>query len=252
MKKSLIILIGILLLCACEPGAIGGKQVSSKSKNYYKGWLGYYYSPGNNTFEVDYKPLEVDKKSFEVLAAFYAKDNKRVFYRGTRLPANPATFTVLSEEFAKDDQNVFYMGKVVESADAKSFYLNKTGVPMDKYHVFVCDGDFTYRPSTIPMDRETVEKIYPNQMKDSSERALLKDKNGVYAGDVKMPVDAKTFRRYEWYGGLPGDRYWHDKNGYYLEGWDSTTERLIFKDANEAIHQARLKENKKPADGLSR
>ena len=225
VKKYLVILIGILLAAGCHPGSLGGKQISQKSRNYYKGWFGYYYSPGNNTFELGFHPLEVDAETFEVLNSVYAKDTNKVFYTYQILTANPTTFVTLSNEFAKDDKQVFYKGKLLEGADAETFHLNETGVPLDKNHIFVfMEGLSTYRPSPLNLDKNTVKKLYPNQTETSAQRALLQDKNGVYSGGVKLPLDSGSLRKHG------SDGYWLDKNGIYSEQWDPNTQQIILYD----------------------
>lgn len=227
MKKFLVILIGVLLLGACHPQAIGGKQISQKSENYYKGWFGYYYSPGNNTFELGFHPLEVDEKTFKVLDRYYAKDREQVFYEYKPIKANPATFVILSDEFSKDNEHVFYKGKILDKAEAKSFHLNETGVALDKNHVFVfIEKIFTYQPSSINFDKDTVRKLYPNQTETSAQRTLLRDKNGVYSENVKLPVDPVSFRKHS------SDGYWVDKNGIYSESWDPNTRQVILYDVS--------------------
>ncbi len=225
MKKYFTLFIGLLLIAGCHPQSIGGKQISEKSRNYYKGWFGYYYSPGNNTFESGFHPLDVDEQSFEVLNSIYAKDKSKVFYTYEILAANPTTFITLSNEFAKDNKQVFYKGKLLEGADAETFHLNETGVPLDKNHVFVfIEKFFTYVPSSLNLDKNTVRKLYPNQIETSAQRDLLQDKNGVYSGNMKLPVDSSSFRKHTREG------YWLDKNGIYSESWDPNTRHTILYD----------------------
>lgn len=225
MRKYFALLVGLLFIAGCHPKSIGGKQISQKSKNYYKGWFGYYYSPGNNTFELGFHPLEVDAETFEVLGNMYAKDDKQVFYAYHPMAANPDNFVVLSEDFAKDDKQVFYKGNILDRADAGSFYLNETGVPMDNKHVFVfIERISTYQPSPINLDKNTVKKLYPNQTETSAQRSLLQDKNGVYSGGEKLPIDSSSFHKH----GSEG--YWLDKNGIYSERWDPNTQRIILYD----------------------
>lgn len=219
----------ILLLCASHPEFRGGRPVSTKSKNYCKGKSGYYYSPGNHPIIFGFFPLEVDGNSFEVLARYYAKDKNHVFYGRYTIDANPTTFKVLSERFAKDDKYVFFEGAVIEKADASSFYLNETGVPLDKKHVFVYEPEQGYIPSTLNLDRASIEKLHPKDDPTGSyaQWALVKDKNGVYWGDTKLPVDVNSFHRDD------STRYnagcWRDKKGRYCEVLDASKGQIILK-----------------------
>ena len=224
MRKYVAILVGILFLCACHPKSIGGKQISQKSKNYYKGWFGYYYSPGNNTFELGFHPLEVDASSFEVLGKEHAKDKNFVFYQYSPLKANPATFVSLSDEFGKDAQHVFYEEHLLEGADAPSFGVNSTGIPYDKEHVFVYDENIkNYRPSKLKIDPQTAERLFRGEY----ESDFLRDKKGIYSLDYVLPVDRDTFH---YYGNAieVGEKtflgsWWIDKDHLYLVEWDPDT-----------------------------
>ena len=54
---------------------------------------------------------------------------------------------------------MFYNGKPLERADAVSFHLSQTGVPLDKNTVFVfSEGQSVYVPSPIYLDKDTVKK----------------------------------------------------------------------------------------------
>ena len=223
MKKYFTLFIGLLLIAGCHPQSIGGKQISEKSRNYYKGWFGYYYSPGNNTFELGFHPLDVDEQSFEVLGKYHAKDKNHVFYEYKTIEADPASFISLCDYVGKDKNQVFDEDKKIEKADPASFAITNTKVLYDKNHVFIKDYDEEhgnyYRPSKIKMDIASVEELYPQD--GCAVGYLLRDKNGVYAKDIKQDVtDPATFRRSDIRPSLGPSLLWEDKDDFYSLEWD--------------------------------
>ena len=111
--------------------------------------------------------------------------------------ADPKTFQVMTSFSSKDDKHVFFTYRMVEDADVDSFSIkrakfNSDGVLLDKDHVFIFDeARDKFYPSTLNFDRDTVEYV------EGAYVPLLKDKNGVYWHNVKLPIDVKSFHEDE-------------------------------------------------------
>lgn len=64
----------------------------------------------------------------------------------------------MDNNWGKDKNYVWYQDKIVKTADATSFNVDKSGLPKDKRHVFVYDVDMrNFRPSKCNMDVATAE-----------------------------------------------------------------------------------------------
>ena len=247
MKKYFAILLGVLFLFACQRGEpVSGSNIYRKRADGIYFDLGIIY--GAKRLDVDEDSFEVlegwhakdkdqvffkgryicnaDPATFEVLGEYYGKDKSHVFYWNDLIAgANPATFKVLTLFTGRDDKHVFYMDRMVVGADPDSFYIkekevpsNEDGVLMDKDHVFVFDErNNKYYPSTLNLDRNTVEYVAGAWL------PLLKDKNGVYWRNEKLPVDVQSFHE--------DDRdplcCWKDKKEKYCRPCDGEVEWIF-------------------------
>ncbi len=243
-------MMGVLFLFACKQG----KPIPDETSLYRKRADGIYFDLGfvygatrldvdidENSFEllegwyakdknyVLYKSRQVkgaDSATFEVLGDYYAKDKAHVFFQEALIAgANLATFKVLTRFTGRDDKHVFYMDRMVVGADPDSFYIkekeipsNEDGMLMDKKNVFVFDERKNkYYPSTLNLDRNTVEYVAGAWL------PFLKDKNGVYWRNEKLPIDVQSFHEDE------KNPYccWMDKQEKYCRPCDGGVEWLF-------------------------
>ncbi len=246
MKKFLVILIGVLFLFACKQG----KPVPDETSLYRKRADGYYYDLGiiYGAKKID---VDIDENSFEVLKGGYAKDKDHVFFKARRIgEADPATFEGLERNYGKDKDHVFYQSYRIEEADPEtfkaltafygrddgrvfcdyrlvvgadpdSFYVDEKGVLKDRNHIFIIDeAHDKYYPSTLNLDRDTVE--YVEGEFGGRYVPFLKDKNGVYWRDEKLPVDVQSFKGDKW-----DPLCWWDKNEKYCRTSGKEPSRLF-------------------------
>jgi hypothetical protein len=62
---------------------------------------GYYFTNGKVIYKGQEIPIIPQESEFQKLKFGYAKSNKRVFYNGKHIQANPATFTVFTRNNVK-------------------------------------------------------------------------------------------------------------------------------------------------------
>ena len=186
-----IILFWLISVCFVFP-IPRGKQVSPKHSTYYENWRGIYYISVENVLSLinhgHWGYLEdVDKE----------------------------TFIVLHDNWAKDKNHVWYQDETIHSADAASFYVDKSGLPKDKDHVYVYDADMdNFRPSKCNMDVATAEYfVFKNNGQDWT---WIRDKNFVYFDETRLDVDRNTFAP------LGNTYWWADKDYIYNDSWNSS------------------------------
>lgn len=63
----------------------------------------------------------VDRGSFAVLGAHWARDSRTLFFAGTRLPDDPASFRALDRGYVRTATQVYHLGRSIAGADAASF-----------------------------------------------------------------------------------------------------------------------------------
>ncbi len=170
-----------------------GTKVNRDYYTYYENVNGIYYISVKNSLEL----LEHGSWS-------YLED------------ADKETFTVLNSEWAKDARHVWRWDEMVENADAESFHINKGGVPVDRYHVYVNDyGLDADRHAAIPsesgIDAESAEYFVTRLGHTESE--WMRDKNHVYFYDRKVDVDRNSFRFLE-------DQWFVDRHNLYIRTYD--------------------------------
>lgn len=143
LNKILIGVLGIgvaavvgLPICAIlymGPPFPWGHKVDSRYDTYYKNHKGIYYI-SNWNFAMWLNSLHWE----------YLKD------------VDEKSFVVVDEAWAKDSSHVWHHDKLIGSADAESFHVNQTGVPVDRYNVFKIE-DWTYVHSKSGIDPSTAE-----------------------------------------------------------------------------------------------
>ena len=134
--------------------------------------------------------------------------------------ADPESFEVLNHRWAKDRLHVWYENHIVKGADAKTFQLDKTGLPKDKYHVFVWDyNSCKYHPSQCGIDPATAEYfVGDNGRSWYWDNEWIRDSKHVYFDDRRMEVDRKTFRRLTGEWDTSRDAEWFvDKDFVYVK-----------------------------------
>lgn len=128
--------------------------------------------------------------------------------------ANYWKIKALDKRFAKDDQHVWWRGTLVNGAEAKSFYIDKSQLPKDRFHVFGLKY-ISYEPINCDIDVASAEYFvkgdFFRQKYDANEveECFIRDKENVYFYGKKINVDRNTFAYYthDWY---------YDKNFLYL------------------------------------
>ena len=202
LKTKTIALLGLisvgLLTCYFLLSSIfpipRGERVNPKYGTYYKNIRGIYY------ITVDNRLALINHGRFGYLKNVDTK-----------------SFHILSDEWAKDKHHVWYGDYLVEEADVSSFMLDKSGLPKDKYHVFVPvlygHGDMM-RPTNCGIDVKTAE-YFVKESHGWPDRSWMRDKDNVFLDEERVDVDRKTFGRFH------DTNWWIDKDWIYSEIWDS-------------------------------
>ena len=169
-----------------------GKRICSNYSTYYKNWRGIYY------ISVEHVLNLINFGHWG-----YLKD------------VNEETFIILYDNWAKDKKHVWYQDKIIETADAVSFSVDKSGLPKDKDHVFVYDVDMSsFRPSYCNIDVASAEHfVYKG---DGQDWTWIRDKDFVYHDETKLDVDRNTFAP------LGETHWWTDKDCIYMDSWNSS------------------------------
>lgn len=174
-----------------------GTKVCADYSSYYKNWNGIYY-------------ISVDNALNLITHGHWG------YLKGV----DEETFTVLDDNWAKDSSTVWYMDKAISEADAYSFYVDKSGLPKDKNHVYVYDTEISsMRPTECNIDVETAEYFVHKQSGLNS--SWMRDKDFVYLDETKLDVDRQTFAP------LGNSYWWTDKNYVYSDGYDSSTKSTV-------------------------
>lgn len=184
--------------------ALSEEYTKDKNKVYYK-WI------SNERFWVVELPL-AEAQSFEVISSNLAKDAKSVWWYGEPLPGvDPKTIELVNPGFVwKDANNVWYQREKISGADAKTFrhldqafyrdanrvYWSTTpleGADLDTFRTFGDDSPYA-------ADRRSVWKGntkitgYDAPTFQAIHQSVIKDKNGVYAGDHLIEnADPRSF-----------------------------------------------------------
>lgn len=172
-----------------------GTRVCHDYSTYYENWRGVYY------ISVEHVLNLINFGHWG-----YLKDVDR------------ETFVILDDNWAKDKNHVWYQDKIVETADAASFNVDKSGLPKDKRHVFVYDADIcNFRPTRCGIDVPTAECfVFKNNGQDWT---WMRDKNFVYYDETKLDVDRNTFAP------LGRTLWWTDKDYVYMDTWNSSLKK---------------------------
>ncbi len=202
MKKILggiliaIVLFWVLLLMSGFPIPRGTK-VCFDYNTYYRNVRGIYY------ISVDHALQLIEHGHWG-----YLKD------------VDEETFAILDDNWAKDTLHVWYQDEEVKTADPASFYVDKSGLPKDKNHVYVYDAESSrYRPIRCGIDVYTAEKfVYKH---DGQDWTWVRDKDFVYLDETRLDVDRNTFAP------LGRSSWWTDKNFVYVDSWDSSIKKKV-------------------------
>jgi len=190
---------------------------------------------GQQSFEV----VGADAKTFEVLPAYYAKDNNHVWYRGMFIKGvDTASFETLARGYAKDRNHAYLNGELIEGAKGASFKVLKRYYAIDDTHLFLRVG---IQKPIKPCDIESIrvidvkglraldDKCYYIGLKivPIKDRATLKilphlyavDRYNVYHGDkIFKGADPSTFTMIGYkIEGVVDSYYPRDKNGCYKQ-----------------------------------
>ncbi len=184
--------------------ALSGEYTKDENKVYYK-WT------SSGRFWVVELPM-ADAKSFEVIGVNLARDSKNVWWHGELLQGvDPKTIELVNAGFVwKDAKSVWYQREKISGADAKTFrhleqafyrdanrvYWSMTpldGADLDRFRTFGDDSPYA-------ADRRNVWKGntkitgYDAPTFQAIHQSVIKDKNGVYAGDQLIEdADPKSF-----------------------------------------------------------
>lgn len=168
-----------------------GSKVDDRYSTYYKNFIGIYYITVENSLAL------INHGSWG-----YLDD------------VDESTFEVLAECWAKDANHVWCLDEVVKKADINSFYINESGLPVDKRHVFVRNNNGAFVPSTSGIDPETAE-YFIYRLGDLQEE-WIRDKDFVYHYDKKIDVDRNSFQIYD-------EDWFIDKNFLYITCYNNMT-----------------------------
>lgn len=167
-----------------------GKRICSDYSTYYENWRGIYY------ISVEHVLNLINFGHWG-----YLKD------------VSKETFIILDDNWAKDKKHVWYQDKIIETADAVSFSVDKSGLPKDKDHVFVYDMS-SFRPSNCNIDVASAEYFVYNE--DGQDWTWIRDKDFVYHDETKLDVDRNTFAP------LGKTFWWTDRDYVYMDSWNSS------------------------------
>lgn len=189
----------IAMATSCVP-------IESEGYDFRNGEIHYYFGSSEEKRAIVRK---AHKRTFEVISypplgggpcsssAFkYAKDHRRVYYRGREiLGADPATWTLIDRYYARDKSGYFGLGQRIEGVGFEV-------LPYD--YVRTSAAVFHYgRP--VKVDVATFEVINPSV-------SMTRDKNRVYYRDVAIPkADPSTITQIKGY-------LFKDKRAVYSEG----------------------------------
>ena len=177
-----------------------GERVNPKYGTYFKNIRGVYYISVDNCLSL------INHGHFGYLENVDTK-----------------SFHVLSDDWAKDKTHIWYEDYIVKEADVSSFVLAKSGLPKDKYHVFVPYGHGNMmRPTNCGIDVETAE-YFIKETHGWPDCSWMRDKDNVYLDEVRVDVDRESFGRFH------NTYWWVDKNWIYSEIWDPKLERKTLK-----------------------
>jgi serine/threonine protein kinase len=186
--------------------ALSEEYTKDKNKVYYK-----YKSIGSDRFWVVDLP-QADAKSFEVIGSNFAKDAKNVWLSDVLLTGvDPMTVELVNPGFVwKDAKIVWYQSNAIPGAEAKTFRHLDQAFYRDANRVFwsmtpLEGADLnTFRTfgddSPYAADRKSVWRAdtkitgYDAPTFQAIHQSVIKDKNGVYAGDHLIEnADPKSF-----------------------------------------------------------
>ncbi len=176
-----------------------GEMIDSSYRTYYKNIFGHYYITVESRLEL------LQHGHFG-----YLKD------------VDSESFQILDNNWAKDKNHVWHGDELVESADAASFVIDKSGLPKDKYHVFTPSWRgalYDYSPTDCGIDVETAEYfVFKHNGQDWT---WIRDKDNVYLEKVRVDVDRATFRP------LGNTYWWVDNDWVYMDYWSSELNRCV-------------------------
>ncbi|WP_197168323.1 protein kinase domain-containing protein [Neorhodopirellula pilleata] len=184
--------------------ALSEEYTKDKNKVYYK-WI------SNERFWVVELPL-ADAQSFEVISSNLAKDATSAWWYGEPLRGvDPKTVELVNAGFAwKDAKSVWYQREKISGADAKTFrhlkqafyrdanrvYWSMTpleGVDLDTFRTFGDDSPYAADRRSVWKGNSRING-YDAPTFQAIHQSVIKDKNGVYAGDYLIEnADPKSF-----------------------------------------------------------
>jgi outer membrane protein assembly factor BamB len=166
-----------------------GTRVNKNIYSYYRNFFGIYYITVED-------PIAL----FNIGEWGYLKD------------VDYPTFEILGESWSKDAKHVWFGNYLVKTADAESFHLNKSGIPVDKDNVFIVkhlfsvDNPVIVYPSFSGIDPATAEYFICGR--DYMHKEWIRDKENVYYKDCKVNVNRNSFKSLNEY-------FFIDKNHIY-------------------------------------
>lgn len=116
--------------------------VKSLGSRYFQYEDKVYYYPESVQSVESLGLIDADLKSFRVLRSGYARDDKRVYYKGATVSEDPLnTFEILQDSYSKDANGVYYESKKIDGADPSTFtFIRNSDFTVDKNSVYFLEN----------------------------------------------------------------------------------------------------------------
>ncbi len=150
--------------------------VKSLGSRYFQYENKVYYYPESVQSVESLGLIDADLENFRVLRSGYARDDKRVYYKGVTISEDPSnTFEILQDSYSKDAKGVYYESKKIDGADPSTFsFIRNSYFTMDKNSVYFLEN---YEVKKTGADVATFQVVL------GSPGNYGKDSRNVFIGD---------------------------------------------------------------------
>ena len=193
--KPFIIILKVFACTSC--GTDTGYKVKSESVSYtyWNAGMGI----GSKTFEIP----EADPKTFKILNFNnYAKDDKKVFYKGEIIDgADASSFEAIGEFYARDNHRGYYAKDSIKHSNGKTFKI------IDSYYSTDSTDIFYITKSLGVTDPKNFKFVFPAE--EESWDRWTTDGLFYYYREFKVPSkDYSNMTIYRNSGGISKDNKW--------------------------------------------
>jgi len=184
MKKTLLLILPLLLLCACGDG----KYEVTPDTVCYTYWT-FSFGTRHDTLP------EVDAKTFEAVKNWLGRDVAHVYYQNRLIVGcDPATLRAHKKPLCSDKNDYYYKGQPMHVADVDGFKVLK----QDDLVLWAKDSRYAYY-DTVRIQVDDVKAFH------LIEWCVATDNIHVYCFGERVPdADPKTYESLE--GGYAKDR----------------------------------------------